>query len=257
MKICLFMLVMLAGAAAAFAFNGYTGYAASPVSYGACAFSCHGPPNSFTPTADGWPSVYEPDSTYTIVMSHGSNTISNFNACVLRQSDDLPAGILQGGSNTATYTHSGEGTAVHGSVNYQTSYTFNWTAPPPGVGTVILYGAVHEGSTNGPNGVCVLTSGESGIEESEKEPVDDFSFNILNSNPVTHVVKMSINVNKMIKVKLVIYDMAGRMAALVLDQLMSPGNDIVTWKPRIGSGVYFVVFSSGTQTEVKKIIVVK
>ena len=178
MKIIVALVIVFVFSANGFGYNNYVGYAGSPVSYGSCAYSCHGPPNSFTPTAAGFPSTYEPDSSYTIVLSHSGNTISNFNACILRESDNIPAGVLIGDSNTVTYTHSGEGTAVHGSPYYQTTYVFNWTAPSAGTGAVILYAAVHEGAAYGLNGVGAFFSGEVGIEEGDSEPEKGFMFNI-------------------------------------------------------------------------------
>jgi hypothetical protein len=198
--------------------------------------------------------VYEPDSIYTIVLSHSGNIISNFNSCVLRESDDMPAGTLQGGGNTTTYSHSGEGTAIHGSVNYRTSYTFDWKAPSAGTGTVVLFAAVHEGGAGGPNGVCALTSGESGVEEDEQKETDDPLFTVLNENPVSGVVHVALSSKKGTDLHVAVFDVRGRMVAILLDRWSGPGPSMVTWSPGKGSGLYFIVAKSADRTEVQKVI---
>ncbi len=242
-----------------FAFPDFTGYAGSPVSSGSCAASCHGGANSFTPTASGWPATYNPGQTYTITISHAGNTLSNFNACVLRQADNTPAGTLQNGVNTETYTHGGEGLAIHGSSNSQTSYTFDWQAPTPGVGTVILYVATHEGTTVGePNGGGSFPSGQTGIEEQTSSLTSDFSFTLMGSNPNARQVSIRINVNKPSHMQLTAHTVTGEVVDVILDQYLSAGERIVTWTPKLGSGIYFLRLNSGTGIkEVEKVIVFK
>lgn len=147
------------------AHTNYTGYAGSPVSSGYCAASCHGS-GTFQINVSGFPQTYTPGQSYTITVSAGSGTIRNFNLCILDGSN-TSAGTLQPGSNTQTYSHSGEGTGIHGSTANQSSYDFVWIAPQQGTGTVTLYVAAHQGNAGGPNQDLSLTSEEGlSIEES-------------------------------------------------------------------------------------------
>ncbi len=156
------------------AHTNYTGYAGSPVSDGYCAASCHGS-GTFTVNVTGFPQTYTPGQSYTITVSAGSGTIRNFNLCILDGSNSS-AGTLQPGSNTQTYSHSGEGTGIHGSVSNQSSYNFVWVAPASGTGTVTLYVAAHQGNVGGPNQSLTLTSQEGMGMEEGVSPVKEQSF---------------------------------------------------------------------------------
>ena len=165
-------------------FTNYTGYAGSPVSDGYCASSCHGS-GSFTVNVSGFPQSYTPGQSYQITVSAGSGTIRNFNLCILDGSNS-PAGNLQAGSNTATYSHSGEGTGIHGSTPDQATYDFTWVAPSAGTGTVTLYLAAHQGTAGGPNASLTLASQEgAGVEEGVLPKKNQDSDNALKIYTVT------------------------------------------------------------------------
>jgi|Deesub1362A_J573_1020465.scaffolds.fasta_scaffold00043_24 hypothetical protein len=153
------------------AYTNLTGYAGSPASNGYCAASCHGN-GTFQLNVNGFPQTYTPGQFYTITVSAGSGTIKNFNLCILDGSNSS-AGTLQPGSNTETYSHSGEGTGIHGSSPNQSSYDFVWIAPVQGTGTVTLYVAAHQGNKNGPNQNLTLTSQEGLSVEESFSPVKE------------------------------------------------------------------------------------
>lgn len=257
MKVSSIILICMLLLTTAFGHNSYTGYAGSPVSSGSCAASCHGGANSFTPTVMNWPTAYTPGQAYTIIITHNGNTMSNFNACVLRQSNNTAAGTLSGGINTNTYIHPTEGTGVHGSSNNQTSYTFGWVAPSPGIGVVTLYVAVHEDGIGGPNGACVLSAGQLGIEEIPSVQ-DVYSFSVLSSNPVSREITISIAAKVSSRLKLTLHDINGKTIDVILDEYVSAGSRIITYRPRISTGVYFLRLNNQQhQIGNSKIIMVK
>ncbi|MCB0731992.1 MAG: T9SS type A sorting domain-containing protein, partial [Ignavibacteriae bacterium] len=59
-------------------------------------------------------------------------------------------------------------------------------------------------------------------------------------------------------VKLIVYDILGREVATLVNQKQSPGNYEVKFDARdFTSGIYFYKISSGSYTEVKKMILLK
>lgn len=145
----------------ALARNNYTGYSGAPGSRGTCASSCHGGGGG-TVTVTGFPETYAPGQSYTISIQRSSgSSIGNFNASCRIGTGSNPAGVLSGGTNTATYNVSQETNGVHLSSNNQTSGTFNWQAPASGTGPVRLYVAAHQGNYSGANTEIVFLSEES------------------------------------------------------------------------------------------------
>jgi hypothetical protein len=126
------------------------GYTGSPGDGQHCQ-SCHGGNNS---TVNGWitsniPSQgYTPGTTYTITATASGTGKKGFEVSPQSQSGaqlgTLAAGTgshLVGGSKYVTQNSSGaSGSTV--------SWTFSWTAPPAGTGSVVFYGAFTVGKPN-------------------------------------------------------------------------------------------------------------
>jgi hypothetical protein len=168
MRLARLLLVLLVITAPAWAYTNYTGYSGAP-SRQSCASSCHGSGTGTVTVAD-FPASYTPGTVYTITISRSSGSSFNFNASCRVGSGSVNAGTLSAGTGSATYNVSGETNGVHFSGG-RTSGTFNWTAPPPGTGTVRLYAAAHQGSAGGPNTAIVLVSTElSGLPTAASNP---------------------------------------------------------------------------------------
>jgi hypothetical protein len=166
--------------------------------------------------------------------------------------------MLSGGSNTVTYNHPAEGVGVHGLANNQTSYTFNWLAPTPGTGVVNLYVAVHRPGVGGPNGAGVFSSHQVGIEEMTTSVNDVYSFSILSGNPLSRNVRVSLNANAPSYLKLTLHDITGETVDVLLDEYVNTGTRVITYRPEVNSGIYFLRLANKKQAiGSRKIIMVE
>ncbi|MDZ7377076.1 MAG: T9SS type A sorting domain-containing protein [candidate division KSB1 bacterium] len=65
------------------------------------------------------------------------------------------------------------------------------------------------------------------------------------------------------KVRLVVYDRLGKLATILLDQMLAPGNYDVTWDGRdlhgtlLASGIYFYQLILPTQRQAKKMLLLR
>jgi len=76
-------------------------------------------------------------------------------------------------------------------------------------------------------------------------------------NPVT-TINFDIPSGVNSGVELFIYDVTGRIAAVLVNTTLRPGKYSVVWNASgFASGVYFYRLSAGTYTDIKKMIVVK
>lgn len=136
------------------------GYSGAPGSNGTCASSCHGSAGG-TIQVSGFPTEYDPGSTYTIAISHdGGNSIVQFNASCRVGEGAENAGAISVGTNTAVYNNINETNGVHFSAQNLDNGTFSWTAPDQGTGEVRLYVAGLQGGFGGLNSAHVLIAGE-------------------------------------------------------------------------------------------------
>jgi hypothetical protein len=140
--------------------ENYRGYSGAP-GRSTCANSCHGGSNG-TVSLSGFPDLYNAGETYTLTISRDSgNSICNFNASCRLGTGTSNAGIISSGSGTTAYNVNGETNGVSLSSYYQTSATFDWTAPEAGSGQARLYIAAYQGSgTNGQTSDFTLIADE-------------------------------------------------------------------------------------------------
>ncbi len=104
--------------------------------------TCHGSSSSVNPTLSGLPSAYVADTTYTLTVGMGGNpTNGGFNIKVSKGTLSNPDANAQVASNGLQATHKQSATTA--------SWTFDWTAPSTGSGTVNVNLAVVAGNGNG------------------------------------------------------------------------------------------------------------
>src|ERR1041384_6913799 len=141
---------------------GYTGAPGEEPE--ACA-ECHVPPDAGTgKIAITAPQTYVPGQTYPITVTHNNPDPTRlrwgFELTVLDTASDEKAGELQStdgltqvlnntgpGSARQYIEHTAAGTFI-GQQN-SASWTFNWTAPPVDVGTVVFYAAGNQANNDG------------------------------------------------------------------------------------------------------------
>jgi uncharacterized repeat protein (TIGR01451 family) len=149
----------------AFSAGPPAGYTGAPQEEPEACAECHVPPNAGTGTISiTAPQTYIPGQTYAITVSHANPDPTRlrwgFELTVLDTASDEKAGELQStngltqvlnnagpGSARQYIEHTAAGTFI-GQQN-GASWTFNWTAPPVDVGTVVFYAAGNQANNDG------------------------------------------------------------------------------------------------------------
>ena len=77
-------------------------------------------------------------------------------------------------------------------------------------------------------------------------------------NPFNPTINVVLNQNQSGSMKIIIYDIKGRVLKILFDGIMQPGRSSFTWNTTIyPTGIYFVKAISKNQKQVKKIMLVK
>jgi hypothetical protein len=236
----------------------YTGYSGAPGTLGTCAGTCHGTSGG-TITVSGFPTFYTPGQAYVITVAHnGGSSIDNFNASVRAGTGSTNAGTITSGTNTGMYNVNGETNGVHLTTADQESGTFTWTAPSPGVGTVKLYLAGHQGtSVDGKNTDITLTANGAGIAEagSVKVPVQ---FRLEQTVVTSHLVMRVDHPQAPAHIRII--DRSGRIVARSV--VAAASNQAIVWPlvdnrgEKLAAGSYFVTFATPGTLRVAKFAVV-
>jgi hypothetical protein len=243
-----------------FARTSYTGYSGAPGSRGQCAASCHGNSGG-TIQVTGFPSSYNPGQQYTITVTKvsGSN-INQFNASVRVATGTQNAGTITASTRTTIYNVSDETNGVHLSSANQSSATFLWTAPVSGVGAVVLYLTGMQGSSmSGANTNLVLTATEqtTGIDGGFQVAHDYYLLNNY-PNPFNAETRICFTVPEAQKVRIDIYDLAGRKIVNIFDNNVDAGDHAAIWNAAANpSGIYFCRMSTKSKTLTRRIVLLK
>jgi hypothetical protein len=222
-----------------YAHPNFTGYSGAPGSNGTCASSCHGS-GTGTITITGFPSTYQPLSTYRIVINHnGGSKIYNLNASTRIGSATTTAGTFTPITNSTTYSDVESG--VHASSNLVDSVVFQWTAPESGGEVITLYIAGLQGSYSGVNTKISIPSSPlltSVNSQFEQPAIFELSQNYPNPfNPVTFI-NYSIPVKSFVILK--IYNVLGNETETLVNEVKDPGFYKVEWNAaELPSGIYF------------------
>lgn len=265
MKKVLLMIVLALGTIILFsAFGGGgiypggapAGYTGSPAD-GANCTACHGGTAS---NVTGWitsdipGSGYVPGATYNITVTVPGATTENKGFEVSPQKLD---GTLQG-----TMT-AGTGCKMVGSGKYMTQnapmtanpsvWTFGWTAPTAGTGSVTFYGAFAVGLPS--TFLSTLTVNETtfGIE-----PAHETGKLTVYPNPVIDKFTMTYTLKQTGHVEARLYDISGKVVSKLIDEDQFPGNITKTFTVdnSIKSGVYFLkVISSNSTVMMKRLVI--
>ena len=246
---------------AAFGHATYTGYSGAPGTLGQCASSCHGSTGG-TITVTGFPTAYTPGQTYVVNVVHRSgSSIENFNGSIRVGSGSTNAGTIAAGYRTATYNTGGETNGIHLSSNGRDSCTFAWTAPTPGVGTVTLYIAGHQGtSINGANTTLTRTATQAaGIEE---QPFAGRGLRVsVTPTLVTGSTAIRLSLRAGVQPLVRVLDRTGRIVARINVPASTGSSTTVNWQPvradgrRLPAGSYLLVVTADGARITRKLTV--
>lgn len=204
-------------------------------------------------TSSGLSGGYVPGQTYTITGSIVNASINKFGFEITaeRDADNSKTGTLIvtdvartkfiNGGNAVTHKSGGTG----GSGN--ASWSFDWTAPPAGTGSITFYGAFN--ATNGNNGssgdlVYTTSFQVNEIISTEITSLEEANKIAIYPNPTTNFINLNTN-EKITSIS--IYNIEGQT---IINNNNSKRIDISNFP----NGIYFVSFLIDNQTITKKII---
>jgi Secretion system C-terminal sorting domain len=103
-----------------------------------------------------------------------------------------------------------------------------------------------------------------GVDEGDMSHIpDDFTLFSAYPNPFNNSVNIPFELPENAHVKITIYDILGRKAATVVNQMKTSGQHIISWNGSDGdnfdlpSGIYFVRMEAGSFTQTQKIMLLK
>ncbi len=245
----------------AYGHTSYIGYSGAPGSRGRCASSCHGTSGG-TIEISGFPSEYAPGQTYTLTISHsGGSSIRQFNGSCRIGDGSENAGIISAGTNTATYSTSGETNGIHSSSSNQEGGTFDWTAPSEGVGEVTLYIAGLQGGFGGQNSTLEIISIEQavGISDDDEFHATPRLLSLGNyPNPFNAMTVIRYDLPSASVVTVEIYDILGHRLETLVRQPQQAGYHQVSWDATgRSSGVYFYRIWAGDHSMTGRMLLLK
>lgn len=247
--------------AAAFGHASYVGYSGAPGSRGRCASSCHGNSGG-TIQISGFPTEYLPGQTYTVSISHiGGSSIRQFNGSCRIGGGSENAGTISAGANTVTYSTTGETNGIRLSSTNQENGTFEWTAPPEGVGEVRLYVAGLQGSYGGQNSTIQLTSSEqtTGVYSNDDPGVASPILFLGNyPNPFNAFTIIRFDLPSATEVEIDIVDILGRQVSNMEFGELSAGSHQVCFDATgMATGAYFYRITAAGHIETKTMLLLK
>jgi len=235
-----------------------TGYTGSPIDGGHnCSTPSSGCHTGTATTVTGWitsniPGAgYVGGTTYSITVTVTGTGNKGFE--VFAQNATAAAGTLiaASGSHTVgggTYiTHSYSSTA---SANPKT-WTFSWTAPAAGTGTVTFYGAFAISQSTTKLSTLVVPEHTTGINETS---VQIFT---LYPNPVKDNLFLNYTLTSDSKVELNLYAIDGQKIASLLDENQSTGDhsEQLNLTSSVLPGIYLAYLKIGDKSTIQKIVV--
>lgn len=238
----------------------YIGYSGAPGSHGRCASSCHGSTGG-TVQISGFPTEYVPGEIYAVTIAHsGGSAIKQFNGSCRVGTGSDNAGVISAGTNTVTYSTSGETNGVHLSAQDLDSGTFDWTAPPAGTGEVRLYIAGHQGSYSGANTTLVLSATEQTTDVFPGDLAGTADLGLLVGNypnPFTARTVIGYTLPREGLVGLEIFNLSGRRLETCAGEQSSGYHEFVWDASGRPSGVYFIRVQADGRSETRSMLLAR
>lgn len=213
----------------------------SPLSSGNCN-GCHGGASNSVSIVlsvkDGANAVtsYEPGKTYTLEYgSIGNHNAYGIQMCVLNGSNQI-TGTLAAGTGTKVTTLNSKRLGEHTAPSVSPNFTFSWTAPAKGTGSVTIYSSMIGADNMGGTGndatavaTTVLTESNTGSLADKNKP----SFNVY-PNPCSQWLKVEGNQAESFQ----IFDLLGKELSKgsIINQTIDLSN--------LNTGMYLVKISN-------------
>ncbi len=231
------------------------GYSGSPADamdcsdcHGGSATSATGILSSDIPVAG-----YTAGANYTITVTLAGSGKKGFEVSPQNSAGTL-LGTLTAGSGT---TLKGSGKYITQSSAVTTSpavWTFTWTAPASGTGTVTFYGAFAITTSTTKVSTMVVNESSASVSDNNNPSTSFVTF----PNPVTNQININYFVKEAGYVSLQLFDLNGRLIKDILSENnSSTGNKNTVFYAgnNLKSGVYFLRFTNENIIETRKIIV--
>ncbi len=283
MRIIISFLSILALASLTFgnSFSPPDGYAGNPPNNQNCT-ACH---NSFpVNTSNGLAlisgitdSVYTPGETYTvsIVAVDSHQTRWGYEAAAIYMDGGAPRN-----AGTITTTDILSQTSASGNITYvkQTlagtapgvahamAWQFNWTAPGASVGAITFYAAANAANNNNStSGDYIYTAAielqpiGTGVNRREgSNAPSEYSLAPVYPNPCNNAATVEFTVPLESQVKLALYDISGRQAALPVNQRLGNGSYTCNIDlSGLSSGIYLVSMQSEKFSQIRRLVLIK
>lgn len=201
---------------------------------------------------------YSPGQTYnmTVTMSNGGSRFGfslspqNLQGAKLGTLIASGAGTTLNGAGGKYLTHTSGGTTGSGSK----SWTFQWTAPAAGTGSVTFYGAFNFANNNGGTSGDVIVTHTQSFAENLTTGVAEPSVAAIEIFPVPaedHINIRTIDVDEVIMVTML--GMDGRV--VLSERLQGPVARVELAGRSVASGVYLLSIEAGDVRSVRKVMV--
>ncbi len=227
---------------------------------------------SLSPNPSG---EYMPDTTYTVTVTIPDGGESNFGFNVTAQdAGDNNAGIfaITDGTNTQALSGQREYVSHTSSGILQNSWSFNWTAPSIGTGSITFYLAGVAGDANGSNSgdktyktTLALTEAIVSDVEDDRRAALARSFNLEQNYPNPFNPKTTISYSLKVRgnVKLTIYNITGQEVVTLVEGTFSASEYRTTWDSKdkygnqVASGLYFYSLRVDDFVKTKKMVLLQ
>ena len=250
---CVLLVVILAsfgGSNLKYSAGAPPGYTNSPADAKDCSHCMGGT----AVVVDGWITSdipvtgYEPGTTYTITATVTGSGDKGFE---ISPQDDLgnligtlTAGTgnqLIGGGKYVTHTNASGGSTA--------TWTFQWTAPSPGVGEVTFYGCFAAGKLNTKITTMTVSQSTVGIEDRRSD-----SFTVF-PNPASDQISVRFLQQEPEHVEIALFDINGRKILNLYHDFVYAGMFHHSFSLPVHPGIYAVRVQSGDFTCSRKIII--
>jgi hypothetical protein len=131
--------------------------------------------------------------------------------------------------------------------------------PTPGIVNLTLTGTLLDGTAFSATDCINIDGRDNGANPQEEGPGGmQLALQPASPNPFNPVTTLRFSVPSSQRARLAIYDVAGRLVELLVDDVVSAGTHSYVWEARgVASGVYFYKLTTAEGVEVKRMTLLK